>query len=368
MARHHQQQQRQNGHDVKHTEANGVAAGNGSAVDKKKFSSGFISRVSSYPIVTDGVTTVQAYANKSSIGRFALSKANNTLERVGSYHQPKAVQSYYEQYVQPHLARADSLGCRSLDLIQERFPLVNQPTQDIVEAAKSQPNHIITGVRGRLSSLTQPTNQRLTSAMDSLQATLDHYLPPGQQRSSDGKPHAVPAATNENHVVRAYGLLHQATTRVGQLMVAQIPKSREDVARTPLVQSASAQLHFLSETLRHSVTVYSQALEERLPQSVVDRLHSLHNTLLTNISGAVDFVKQRAELPSWLKASLHSVSDAANQQLAYAKAEYARTDIKAREKAKNVITHLHQTQLLPLLSSIQIHLSSITENHHIKND
>lgn len=356
------------GHDVKHTEANGVAAGNGLTPDKKNFSSGFLARVSSYPIVTDGVTTVQAYANKSSIGRFALSKANNTFERVGSYQQPKAVQTYYEQYVQPHLARADSLGCRSLDLIQERFPLVNHPTQDIVEAAKSQPNHIITGVRGRINSLTQPANQRLTSAMDNLQSTLDRYLPPGQQQSSDGKPRSVSASSNENHVVRAYSLLHEATTRVGQLVVAQIPKSREDVARTPLVQSASAQLHFLSETLRHSVTVYSQAVQERLPQSVVDRLHSLHNTLLTNISGAVDFVKQRAELPSWLKASLQSVSDAANQQLAFAKAEYARTDIQAREKAKNVITHLHQTQLVPLLSSIQTHLSSIKDSHHVKSE
>jgi len=122
----------------------------------------FVSRVTSFPIVQESVSTVHAIANKTSLGRFALLTANSTLSTVSKYtnKQPTYVQSYYESYIQPHVEKADALGCRSLDLIQNKFPVVNQPTSEIVRAVTAPSYQIVDGVKVRIdASIKQPANQ-----------------------------------------------------------------------------------------------------------------------------------------------------------------------------------------------------------------
>ncbi|KAG0165072.1 hypothetical protein DFQ30_009003 [Apophysomyces sp. BC1015] len=346
----------------------------------------FVTRVSSIPIVQDGVSTVQAYANKSYLGRFALTTANSTLTTVSKYtsSQPKYVQNYYESYVQPHLERADQLGCRSLDLIQNRFPVVAQPTSEIVSAVTTPSYQIIDDVKVRLdSNVRQPAqtaakvaNQRLSNVVDNVEAVLERYLPTQGEKTSTTRD--ISTEANSNQAIRAYHLLNEATLRLSQrVQTVQLPRSRDDLARladtSAVLQTTTANIQLLQETLRTSVAVYAQTAQERyLPPAVTVRIRQLHTTtsdrlqvltqqVSSQLTQVMGYLKsQSAETPDWIKDRMQSLVDVANKQFDLVKAEYARSDISSYDKAKNV-AHGLQNQVLPVLQTVQSQLQHYTE-------
>ncbi|KAF1799979.1 hypothetical protein V8B55DRAFT_1543245 [Mucor lusitanicus] len=357
----------------------------------------FVSRVTSFPIVQESVSTVHAIANKTSLGRFALLTANSTLSTVSKYtnKQPTYVQSYYESYIQPHVEKADALGCRSLDLIQTKFPVVNQPTSEIVRAVTAPSYQIVDGVKVRIdASIKQPANQvakeankRIGSVVDNVEAVLDRYLPPVAAAANAREASAEKKDSNEaqeiNQAVRAYYLLNDATARLSSRVTeqvktsaAQIPRSRDDLARitetSALVQKTTANIQVLQETIVQSVSVYAQAAQKRLPPAVTERLTVLHAStneklanltqqVSTQLSQLVVFVKvQSNETPEWLKNRVASLVEIANKQIDLVRTQFSRSDISSLDKAKNVAQAL-QNQVLPILQNVQAQLNHYSE-------
>ncbi|EPB87346.1 hypothetical protein HMPREF1544_05871 [Mucor circinelloides 1006PhL] len=352
----------------------------------------FVSRVTSFPIVQESVSTVHAIANKTSLGRFALLTANSTLSTVSKYtnKQPTYVQSYYESYIQPHVEKADALGCRSLDLIQNKFPVVNQPTSEIVRAVTAPSYQIVDGVKVRIdASIKQPANQvakeankRIGSVVDNVEAVLDRYLPATNAREVSEKKESS-EAQEINQAVRAYYLLNDATSRLSQRVTeqvktsaSQIPRSRGDLARitetSALVQKTTANIQVLQETIVQSVSVYAQAAQKRLPPAVTERLQVLHAStneklatltqqVSTQLSQLVVFVKvQSNETPEWLKNRVASLVEIANNQIDLVRTQFSRSDISSLDKAKNVAQAL-QNQVLPILQNVQAQLNHYSE-------
>ncbi|KAJ8658496.1 hypothetical protein O0I10_005849 [Lichtheimia ornata] len=322
------QQQDANGQQQQRATSNGQA-------------SGFITRVTSYPIVVDGVSTVKAYAERSPAATYALSKASATLNSVNSY-RPRYVQSYYETYIQPHVERADELGCKSLDLIQNRFPVVTQPTANVVDAV--YPNRLISSIRSTSTAPVNVVHRRITTVLDSLEDTLDKYLPPPSSTAGDEKTrNGEKAKTTE--VARVYGLVNAFSTRVRVKLAEQAP-----------LQSAVARLQFVQETLRHSITVYSQAIQQRLPEAVTARFHQLHTVLTAELS----HLAAKLELPPTIKERLRTLANSASEQYEFVKVQYARRDLSSYDKVKSITNHL-QNQLLPLLKNIESQIKQYTE-------
>ena len=347
----------------------------------------FVTRVTSIPIVQDGVSTVHAIANKTVFGRFAISTANSTFTTVSKYTnaQPKYVQNYYESYIQPHVEKADALGCRSLDLIQNKFPVVNKPTSEIIEVVTAPSYQIVDGVKVKIdSTIRQPAtqaaneaNKRLGSVIDNVEAAIHRYLPPTEEKTSEADAREI------NQAVRAYYVLNDATLRLSQRVTeqvktsaSQIPRTRGDIARltetSVLVQKTTANIQSLQETLVQSITLYAQQAHERLPSSVAERLQSLHATtnerlqgltlqVSTQLTQVVDYVKvQSGETPEWLKTRVISLVDIANKQVDLVRTQYVRDDINSLEKAKNVAQGL-QSQVLPVLQLVQSQLNHYSE-------
>jgi hypothetical protein len=353
--------------------------------EEQKTAGKFVSRVSSIPIVQDSVSTVHAIANKTSLGRFALSTANSTLFTVSKYtsSQPKYVQSYYESYIQPHVEKADALGCRSLDLIQNKFPVVNQSTSEIVRAVTAPSYQIVDGVKVKI---TQPANQvakeankRFSNVVDNVEAVIEHYLPntATNEKKQQQEVHEI------NQAVRAYYILNDATLRLSQRVseqvktsASQIPRSRGDLARitetSALVQKTTANIQALQETLVQSISVYTQAAQKRLPPAVTERLLVIHTStnerlqgltqqVSTQLQQVIDYVKvQSSETPEWLKTRVSSLVEIANKQIELVRTQYAREDISSLDKAKHVAQAL-QNQVLPILQTVQVQLNHYSE-------
>ncbi|OBZ72734.1 hypothetical protein A0J61_11877, partial [Choanephora cucurbitarum] len=329
---------------------------------EKKTPSTFVSRVTSIPLVQDGVTTVQAIATKTSLGRFALSTANSTLSTVSRY-QPSYVQTYYQSYILPHVEKADELGCRSLDMIQTRFPVVNQPTSELVKTVTSPSYQIVDGVKVTLDhSIKQPAtqvaheaNRRLGNMMDNVEAVLDHYLPKAQENKRD--------VQEFNQAVRAYYLLNDATLRLSQAVseqvkttAAQLPRSRDDLVRIAssqqVLERTTTHIQLIQENLTESVKLYAQAAQKRLPPTVnqkileiqsitQERLQLMTQQVSTQLTQLTDYLKAQSS-PDWLKARAASLVDIANKQVELVRAQYSREDLSALEKAKHVAQGLQE--------------------------
>ncbi|KAI8100112.1 uncharacterized protein BX664DRAFT_290652 [Halteromyces radiatus] len=387
---HHHNNENGNGH-VKHSESNGQATKEGQSPvtnDNKKqqqTKAQFVSRVTSIPLVHDSVSSVSNLANKTSLGRFAFATANSTYSTVSKYtsQQPAYVQSYYESYVQPHLEKADQLGCKSLDLIQSRFPVVNEPTSKLIDVVRQPSYQVIDGVKVRLdttlTTVRAPAdyaNKQLVTVVDNVEALVHRYLPHDNDKTKDIKKKKDESEVNQ--IYRAYGVLNEATLRLTQRVTdqvkstaSQVPKSRDDLAQwanaSALIQTATTNLQSIQTTLTQSVTVYVDATQRRLPPAVTERIQQWHSITTERLQGlsnqvsiqlnqVVSFVKTQSQPPQWLKDRVLSLVDIANHQFDLVRAEYARTDIASLEKAKNVAYGL-QTQVVPVLQNIQSQLT-----------
>jgi len=100
----------------------------------EKPSSQFISHLTSYPVISDTLSTVSStpYGAKSiSLFNSAYSTAySNIYPRVSPY-----LATPYS-YIAPYLAKADSLGDSGLSTLDSKFPIVREQTSTLQEKAK----------------------------------------------------------------------------------------------------------------------------------------------------------------------------------------------------------------------------------------
>lgn len=335
----------------------------------------FVDRVASIPLVKDSVSTAQAIANKTSIGRFALSTANSTLNTVAQYatsNQPKYLQSYYQTYLQPQIEKADAFGCRSLDTLQSKVPIINQPSYQIIDGVKVRIDKTIQTVTHPAHVVVQNANKKFSTVVDNFEGAVDRYLPPssnGHSNNSTANGNAKQVnkdkdVSNDNQVKRVYGVLNEASYRLTVMVTDQvnrstsgIPKSRQDVSELTLVKKLQENIKFVQDTLAQSVIVYGDAAQKRLPDSVISHAHQaidfithVTTSIQQQVAGLVEYIKS-PEAPEWLKQRLTYTVKTVNEQLAYIKTEFARTDINYVAKAKGITVNL-QKQVLPLLEKI----------------
>lgn len=346
----------------------------------------FVDRIASIPLVKDGVSTAQAMANKTSIGRFALSTANSTFSTVAQYatiNQPKYLQTYYQTYLQPQIKRADAFGCRSLDTLQSKIPIINQPSSEIINTLTQPSYQIIDGVKIRIDNtiqtvthpahvVVQNANKKFSTVVDSFEGVVDKYLPPSSNGHNDNttangnakQVNKEKVVSNDNQLKRVYGVLNEASHRLTVMVTDQvnrstsgIPKSRQDVSDLALVKKLQKNIKFVQDTLAQSIIVYSDAAQKRLPDSVISRAHQANDffthvttSIQQQVADLVEYIKS-PEAPEWLKQRLTDAVKTVNEQLSYIKTEFARTDINYVAKVKGIASNL-QKQVLPLLENM----------------
>lgn len=306
---------------------------------------------------------MSSYANGTSIGRFALTKANSTLENVSKY-QPRSVQTYYESYLQPHLERADALGCRSLDLIEQRFPVVQKSSTQVAENVRGRWTQSREAVTAPAQNAAKEANRRLALVVDNVEATLERYLPSSADENAKSTT-TTADAESQNQALRAYRLLNAASTRLGQRVSSQVS-----------LEAATANVQALQATLRESATVYAIAASERLPPSVRERVQVLHtatserlialqNQVSAQIAGLSGYVKSSTTTPDWLKARVQSLVDIASKQYELVRSQYSRTDISTLEKTRAVAQGI-QDQVLPVLQTLQSQLQYYDPREYLR--
>lgn len=200
-----------------------------------------------------------------------------------------------------------------MDIIQKKYPIVNQPTSEVLN---------IVGIRVRIDdTIHYPAhfvNKRLEKVVDHLE---EKYLPQEEDKPNNEE--------ESNQVKRAYHVLQRI-----------VPTSREDlqnlVAQNAILQDLLDKLNFAQETLIKSISVYGTVAQEKLPPSVVARIQDT----IAFVSKVTESIQQQLNQSSeWLKQSLQDTIQAIQQQITDIKKELSRTDISYTTKVKHITTH-----------------------------
>lgn len=87
--------------------------------------SAFIDHILGYPIISDGVTTFKS----NPYGQRSLQLSDSAYKTFAQPVLPYFAKPY--QYVSPYIKKADDLGDKTLSKVDERFPVVMKPTNEL---------------------------------------------------------------------------------------------------------------------------------------------------------------------------------------------------------------------------------------------
>lgn len=93
-------------------------------------SSAFIQHLLNYPVISDGVHTFKA----NEYGQRSIKLGDAAYQTFAAPVLPWFAKPY--QFVSPYVQKADSIGDKTLDRIDERFPVVKKPTNDLYNDTK----------------------------------------------------------------------------------------------------------------------------------------------------------------------------------------------------------------------------------------
>ncbi|KAG9242566.1 hypothetical protein BJ878DRAFT_481903 [Calycina marina] len=98
--------------------------------DAPSSSSAFLSHLTSYPLISDSISTFKS----NPYGAKSVSLSQQAYNKLASPLLPYLSTPY--NYISPYVQRADTLGDSTLSTIESHFPLVKKPTGELFAEGK----------------------------------------------------------------------------------------------------------------------------------------------------------------------------------------------------------------------------------------
>ncbi|KAI8885023.1 hypothetical protein K501DRAFT_216338 [Backusella circina FSU 941] len=316
-----------------------VSAPDSSIVDadeaNKTMKGSFWARVCSIPIIQQGTTTVQDYANKTSISRFALETVQSTIHKASEMATPLAAK-YKNQ-----LERADRFGCQSLDTIEQRFPVVME--QDIIAQVKATPRHVYQGVKDRINTA---VSVPVSHANDNIEYYVNRWLPQ-QDEQADGEK----KNKEDDETKRLVHLANEVRERIACRLHSAIPHSKADISR---LAETNHLLHEASQSITGAYTrLHEMVISVRggYQEKANKRIHELTMDLIKRLDIAAAYIKEHpVNLPGPLHVVVDPLVSFATNEYEIVRTEVLKSDVPPLQKATNIM-QLTQAYVLPLIQN-----------------
>ncbi|KAG1142378.1 hypothetical protein G6F37_003572 [Rhizopus arrhizus] len=160
-------------------------------------------RLASLPIIQDSYLGAQKIVRQHTVGQRALDFAETQLQTV--YVSAQAYEN--KPLIGQLFSGANSLGNRSLDLLERQFPIISSPTADIIQPLMERLDH----ARGLLQ---EPKLDQITMQFERL---LDAYLPAEQEEE-----------IKEHGIQRLIKVIHILSDRITKKTMSKIKASKEE--------------------------------------------------------------------------------------------------------------------------------------------
>ncbi|KAF9949612.1 hypothetical protein BGZ72_008653 [Mortierella alpina] len=378
------------------------------AADEKETSSvTFFSRVSSIPLIHD----LNSYARDNKYSGYVLNTAESAVGTVSKYTE--SYQARLQPHLQPHISKVDKLASKSLDLIENTFPIVKKPTAEIVtqvkkpyvyveessksaytqiqstidtrvtapvksvtssiastaastrdqiaNAATSTKNNITTAATSTATTIATTVNTHATPLVNGLETIVDRILP------AEGEGEKAPAGQS-NQATRVVDIGRSVSVRVSRrvsVAVAPVTQSAKDLKvaaeNNAAVVKSKDQLNALNDRLNaliKSLREHSQELQENVKKApheastrVQNRVSELSSKVLKEVDSVSKYLKEHSpSLPQSVQNRLQPLLTFVNDRYVVVKTEIVKSDVSPVQKARNIL-QVTTEETLPILQS-----------------
>ncbi|KAF8923460.1 hypothetical protein EDD21DRAFT_393599 [Dissophora ornata] len=375
----------------------------------KENSVSFLTRVSSIPLIQDSVSTLHSYAKDNKYGRYALDTAGSAVETVNKYTED--YQTRLQPHLQPHIAKVDQLASKSLDILEGTFPIVTKPTSEIVKEVKKPYVFVEESSKNAYTQIQSTIDTRVTAPVKSVASTVvstaaqtrDQITSTAVQTrdqittvatstatniASKVNTHATPlvngletivnrvlpadasvedeqtAAGQTNQATRVVDIGRSVTRRVTRRVgtaVAPVTKSAQELRaaaeKNAVVVKSKDQIIALNvrlTALLDAIRVHAKELQEnvqKVPSGASSRISELSNRVLLEFDNLSVYLKVHGPtLPDYVQVRIQPLMTFVNDRYAVVKSEFAKKDISAIQKARNIL-HLTTEETLPILQN-----------------
>jgi hypothetical protein len=246
-----------------------------------------------------------------------------------------SIASPYTEKYKHHLLKVDQMGCQSLDLVENKFPVVRQ-----------EPQKVYQDVKGKIQGVVQvPVNQATQ--------LVNRYLPPANEEQTKEKS----IKEEENNILSLVNEFKERLAHRVTVQLQSIPHSKADVARLAetnrllqetfnSIQKANTRLQNLVNSVKGGYTSTQTKANQRI--------HDLTIDLIKRLDSAAAYVKDhQVNLPSSLQIVVDPLVTFASNEYEIVRTEVLKQDVAPLQKATNIL-HLTQEYILPLIqNSIQ---------------
>ncbi|KAF8980699.1 hypothetical protein CPC16_005634 [Podila verticillata] len=256
-----------NGNGTHPTTAHTYSSGSSTPVKETKTASsdakgGFLTRVTSLPVVKDSFSTLTSYAEGNKYSKYALDTAGSAVTTANKYTE--GYQSRILPLLQTPISTVDKLANKSLDIVENTFPIVTKPTAEIVTQVKKPIVYV---------------EESSKNAYTQLQSTIDARV-------------TVPVKTVTSSIASTAASTRDAvTTRATQTRDAVTARATS-TANTIATTAAQTRETVTARATSTANTVVSTATQAR--DTVTARATSTANTIVSTATSTRDNVTARA--------------------------------------------------------------------------
>ncbi|ORE08114.1 hypothetical protein BCV72DRAFT_204142 [Rhizopus microsporus var. microsporus] len=207
-------------------------------IDDEEQKKNFFTRVASIPIIQDSYLGAHNIVRQHTIGQKALDYAETKIQTI-----LVSAQSIDNKPLGTIFSHANDLGNRSLDLLERQFPMINSPTQEIIQPIKGRLDQAVSlwKEKGDRASMDRITDQ--------FERLLDYYLPAEQEEK---------VTIQEHGVQRLVKVINILSSRITQKVMNKVEASKEEerriraVIKTWIIEQAKSMIEkrpFLKERI-----------------------------------------------------------------------------------------------------------------------
>ncbi|KAI9496645.1 hypothetical protein BDB00DRAFT_926537 [Zychaea mexicana] len=328
--------------------------------DRQCSSSSFFARLTSIPLVQDGISSANKVVQQHALGRFAGRTLSTLVAKTQTY-----IPTDEQSRLYGHLERANALGNMSLDLVESQFPLMMHATSNDLRHA---PNLMAGEIRGRIGTAinrfrapadaaTNDVSRRMAQVMDNVEAVLDQYFPTDEegeklqqrqqqqqqmqedelidpqdgQRLDDGEGGTEQDIHSYNQLLRMYRIANSLSIRIARRIAIQLDKSKS--------------------VSKDSNGTENVELSQQQQQEQAAAIMKLRGWLLTQTQQLVEHLDiYKSQLPEPVQAHVvQPFIQIAQKEYEILRQEIDRTDISHIQRARNMLVLSQDMVIMPLL-------------------
>ncbi|KAG0031106.1 hypothetical protein BGZ81_001773 [Podila clonocystis] len=250
--------------------------------DSEKESSGFIARVTALPLIHDSVSTFTSYAEANKYSKYALDTAGSAVATASKYTEG------YQSRLQPHISKVDQMATKSLDLLENTFPIVTKPTAEIVAEVKKPIVYVEESSKNAYTQIQSTIDTHVTVPVKSVTSNI------ASTASSTANSIASSAAsTRDNITTRATSTANNLT--LAATSTASSIASQVNTRAVPLVNGLETIVnHYLPQS-SDSESEETTAGEANQATRIIDLSRSVTRRVSRRVSVSVSPVTQSAQ-------------------------------------------------------------------------